>query len=187
MNKREKKVQEKNLSNFDENQFIYNNRQKVMELFGSESFDFQSFDNCCAICMKISWKEPKVCIQCNQVYCKSCIKKLNYCPKCRQKKAKKFNSWNKDVSKYRQEVIDKVQFSHMCQGERRSIELKDLIKHIQLDCDLNKSHKCKNCKVDALFTLQGLVTHIKNDCPKMTVKCENCLIEISRSKSHDCL
>ena len=92
-----------------------------------------------------------------------------------------------DIKTYRKEDIMTTLFEHKC-NKTYTMSLNNLVKHIQLNCQLNQTHRCKNCQSRELYTLYGIVDHMQNDCEMTQLVCKNCFVNFARKEKdkHKC-
>ena len=104
----------------------------------------------CPLCAKI-FKEPYMCNECQQVYCKKCLQqdsKLKICPK--EKKRSTFS-----LSKNKNELVSKIKYR--CKNCLEVVIQKDIKAHLKENCEHNEEIKREKTLAEIINNKKKLI------------------------------
>ena len=104
----------------------------------------------CPLCSKI-FKEPYMCNECQQVYCKKCLQqdsKLKICPK--EKKRSTFS-----LSKNKNELVSKIKYR--CKNCLEEVIQSDIKAHLTKSCEHNEVIKKRKTLAEIIKDKKELI------------------------------
>ena len=110
----------------------------------------------CPLCNKI-FKDPYICNECQQVYCKKCLEKdskLNICPY--EKKKSKFKPYTS-----RNDLLSKLKYR--CKNCLEEVAQGDIDKHLKENCSHNAIRREKTL-AEIIQTKKELIKLTKEEC-----------------------